>query len=58
MQVNLKNLDSYDVLEEILKWKRTKHKGHKVNDRVDVEINMRNLFDTLNKKNGKSNKRK
>lgn len=58
MQVNLKNLDSYEVLEEILKWKRTKHKGHKVNDRVDVEINMRNLFDKINKKNGKSNKRK
>ena len=58
MQVNLKNLDSYDVLEEILKWKRTKRKGHKVNDRVDVEINMRNLFDKINKKNGKSNKRK
>lgn len=58
MQVNLKNLDSYEVLEEILKWKRTKHKGHKVNDRVDVEINIRNLFDNLNKKNGKSNKRK
>lgn len=58
MQVNLKNLDSYEVLEEILQWKRTKHKVHKVNDRVDVEINMRNLFDTLNKKNGKSNKRK
>lgn len=58
MQVNLKNLDSYEVLEEILQWKRTKHKGHKVNDRVDVEINIRNLFDNLNKKNGKSNKRK
>lgn len=58
MQVNLKNLDSYDMLEEILKWKRTKCKGHKVNDRVDVEINMRNLFDKINKKNGKSNKRK
>lgn len=58
MQANLKNLDSYEVLEEILKWKRTKHKGYKVNDRVDVEINMRNLFDKINKKNGKSNKRK
>ena len=58
MQVNLKNLDSYDVLEEILKWKRTKHKGHKVNDRADVEIKIRNLFDKINKKNGKSNKRK
>ena len=58
MQVNLKNLDSYEMLEEILKWKRTKHKVHKVNDRVDVEINIRNLFDKLNNKNEKSNKRK
>lgn len=58
MPINLENIDSYEALEEILKWKRTKHKGYKVNDRVDVEINIRNLFDKINKKNGKSNKRK
>lgn len=58
MSINFENLDSYEALEEILNWKRTKQKRHKENDRLDVEINMRNLFDKLNKKNGKSNKRK
>lgn len=49
MSVNFKNLDSYEALEEILKWKRTKPKRNKTKDRIDVEISVRNLFNKLNK---------
>ena len=52
MSVNFENLDSYEALEEILKWKRTKQKRHKAKDRLDVEISRKN------QKNGKSYKRK
>ena len=49
MSVNFKNLGSYEALEEILKWKRTKPKRNKTKDRIDVEISVRNLFNKLNK---------
>ena len=49
MPVNFKNIDSYEALEEILKWKRTKPKRNKTKDRIDVEISVRNLFNKLNK---------
>ena len=49
MPVNFNNLDSYEALEEILKWKRTKPKRNKTKDRIDVEISVRNLFNKLNK---------
>ena len=56
MPLDFENLDSYEVLEEILKWKRTKSKSHKVKDRLDAEINKINSF--KKSKNGKPNKRK
>lgn len=49
MSVNFKNIDSYEALEEILKWKRTKPKRNKTKDKIDVEISIRNLFNKLNK---------
>ena len=49
MSVNFNNIDSYEALEEILKWKRTKPKRNKTKDRIDVEISVRNLFNKLNK---------
>ena len=49
MPVNFENLDSYEALEEILKWKRNKHKRSKAKDRIDVEISIRNLFDRFKK---------
>ena len=49
MSVNFKNLGSYEALEEILKWKRTKPKRNKTKDRIDIEISIRNLFNKLNK---------
>ena len=49
MPVNFKNIDSYEALEEILKWTRTKPKRNKTKDRIDVEISVRNLFNKLNK---------
>lgn len=49
MSVNFKNLDSYEALEEILKWKRTKPKRNKTKDKIDVEISIRNLLNKLNK---------
>lgn len=52
MSINFENLDSYEALEEILNWKRTKQKRHKENDRLDVEISRKNH------RNGKSYKRK
>lgn len=45
MQFDFENLDSYETLEEILKWKRTKPKRNNIKDRIDVNY-------------GKSNKRK
>ena len=42
MTVNFENLDSYEALEEILNWKRTKQKRHKTKDRIDVEISIKN----------------
>lgn len=49
MSVNFENLDSYEALEEILKWKRNKPKRNKIKDRIDVEISLRNLFDRFKK---------
>lgn len=49
MSVNFNNIDSYEALEEILKWKRTKPKRNKAKDKIDVEISVRNLFDRFNK---------
>ena len=49
MSINFKNLDSYEALEEILKWKRTKPKRNKTKDKIDVEIRVRNLIDRFNK---------
>ena len=49
MPVNFNNIDSYEALEEILKWKRTKPKRNKIKDKIDVEISVRNLFDRFNK---------
>ena len=49
MPFNFKNLDSYEALEEILKWKRNKPKRNKAKDRIDVEISLRNLFDRFKK---------
>ena len=52
MTVNFENLDSYEALEEILNWKRTKQKRCKAKDRLDIEISRKI------RKNGKPNKRK
>ena len=49
MSINFKNLDSYEALEEILKWKRTKPKRNKTKDKIDIELSIRNLFCKLNK---------
>ena len=49
MPVNFNNIDSYEALEEILKWKRTKPKRNKVKDKIDIELSIRNLFCKLNK---------
>ena len=49
MSVNFNNLDSYEALEEILKWKRTKPKRNKTKDSIDVEISVKNLLGKLNK---------
>lgn len=49
MSVNFENLDSYEALEEILKWKRNKPKRNKIKDRINVEISLRNLFDRFKK---------
>ena len=49
MPVNFNNLDSYEALEEILKWKRTKPKRNKAQDMIDVELSIRNLLGKLNK---------
>ena len=49
MPVNFKNLYSYEALEEIIKWKRTKPKRNKAQDRIDVELSIRNLLGKLNK---------
>ena len=49
MSVNFNNIDSYEAIEEILKWKRTKPKRNKTKNRIDVEISVRNLFNKLNK---------
>ena len=49
MSVNFNNIDSYEALEEIIKWKRTKPKRNKTKDKIDVEISVRNLFDRFNK---------
>ena len=45
MPLDFENLDSYEVLEEILKWKRTKPKRNNIKDKIDVNY-------------GKPNKRK
>lgn len=47
MSVNFNNIDSYEALEEILKWKRTKPKRNKTKDKIELSI--RNLFNKLNK---------
>ena len=49
MSVNFKNLGSYEALEEILKWKRTKPKRNKTKDRIEIELSIRNLLGKLNK---------
>ena len=49
MSVNFKNLGSYEALEEILKWKRTKLKRNKTKDKIDIELSIRNLLRKLNK---------
>lgn len=49
MSVNFNNIDSYEALEEILKWKRTKPKRNKTKDKIDIELSIRNLFNKLNK---------
>ena len=49
MPINLENIDSYEALEENLKWKRNKSKRIKTKDRIDVELSIRNLFCKLNK---------
>ena len=49
MSVNFNNIDSYEALEEILKWKRTKPKRNKTKDKIDIELSIRNLFCKLNK---------
>ena len=49
MSVNFKNFDSYEALEEILKWKRTKPKRNKTKDNIDIELSIKNLFNKLNK---------
>ena len=53
MPVNFNNIDSYEALEEILKWKRNKPKRkpkrNKVKDKIDIELSIRNLFCKLNK---------
>ena len=49
MPVNFNNIDSYEALEEILKWKRTKPKRNKTKDKIDIELSIRNLLGKLNK---------
>ena len=49
MSVNFNNIDSYEALEEILKWKRTKPKRNKTKDKIDIELSIRNLLGKLNK---------
>lgn len=49
MSVNFENLDSYEALEEILKWKRNKPKRNKTKDKIDVDISLRNLLDRFKK---------
>ena len=49
MSVNFNNIDSYEALDEILKWKRTKPKRNKTKDKIDIELSIRNLFCKLNK---------
>ena len=49
MSVNFNNINSYEALEEILKWKRTKPKRNKTKDKIDIELSIRNLFCKLNK---------
>ena len=49
MSVNFKNIDSYEALEEILKWKRTKPKRNKIKDKIDIELSIRNSLGKLNK---------
>ena len=49
MSVNFKNIGSYEALEEILKWKRTKPKRNKTKDKIDIELSIRNLLGKLNK---------
>ena len=49
MSINFENLDSYETLEEILKWKRNKSKRIKTKDMIDIEINKRKLFKKLEK---------
>ena len=36
MPVNFNNIDSYEALEEILKWKRNKPKRNNIKDKIDV----------------------
>lgn len=49
MPVNFNNIDSYEALEEILKWKRNKPKRNKIKDRIEIELSIRNLLGKLNK---------
>lgn len=53
MPVNFNNMDSYEALEEILKWKRKRKPKRKpkrkAKDKIEVEISIRNLFSSLNK---------
>lgn len=49
MSVNFSNMDSYEALEEILKWKRKRKPKRKIKDKIEVEISIRNLFSSLNK---------
>ena len=49
MPVNFNNMDSYEALEEILKWKRKRKSKRKIKDKIEVEISIRNLFSSLNK---------
>ena len=44
MSINFKNLDSYEALEEILKWKRTKPQRHKTKDRIEIELSKLELL--------------
>ena len=40
-------MDSYEALEEILKWKRKRKPKRKAKDKIEVEINIKNLFSRL-----------